>query len=357
MIVTGPSNLPEDARVLGLETSCDETAASVVTPDGAVLSSVVASQEAFHAQFGGVVPEIASRRHAEVITAVVEEALTDSRTDPFALSLLAVTNGPGLVGSLVVGAAAAKAYALAWGLPVVAVNHVEAHFHAAFLHEVGARSREVRFPVLCLIVSGGHTDLIFVSAPGEYELLGCTRDDAAGEALDKVARLLGLGFPGGPAVELAAASGNPDAFPLPSPKVPGLDFSFAGLKSALARHVESRGGLEPAEVSDLAASFQETVVRTLWLRALDAVRACHPASLVVAGGVAANARLRQVFAEGSASLGLRLIVPPPLFCTDNAAMVALCGAAMYARRGPDAANFDVFSALPSPGERTESREG
>jgi N6-L-threonylcarbamoyladenine synthase len=350
----GPSKLSDDARILGIESSCDETAASVVTPTGAVLSSVIASQEAFHAQFGGVVPEIASRRHAEVITAVVEEALRDARTEPSTLSLIAVTNGPGLVGSLVVGAAAAKAYALAWNLPVVAVNHVEAHFHAAFLHDPAAKPPDVAFPILCLIVSGGHTDLIFVSAPGEYELLGCTRDDAAGEALDKVARLLGLGFPGGPAVERAATEGSARAFPLPMPNVPGLDFSFAGLKSALARHVESRGVLDPSEVPGLAASFQETVMRTLWLRTLDAVKVRRPATLVVAGGVAANARLKQVFAEGSASLGLPLIVPPPTFCTDNAAMVALCGAAVFQRRGPDPTDFDVFSALPSPGERADT---
>ena len=194
-----------------------------------------------------------------------------------------------------------------------------------------------------------------MSAPGEYELLGCTRDDAAGEALDKVARLLGLGFPGGPAVERAAAEGNARALPLPFPNVPGLDFSFAGLKSALARHVEGRGTLDPSEVPGLAASFQETVVQTLWRRAVDAVKVRRPATLVVAGGVAANSRLKQVFTEGAASLGLPVIVPPPVFCTDNAAMVALCGSAVYQRRGPDPADFDVFSALPSPGERTDTK--
>lgn len=344
----------EEGLVLGIETSCDETAAAVVRGDGTVLSSVVASQDSFHAHFGGVVPEIASRRHTEVITAVVEQALRESCAGPDALDLIAVTHGPGLIGSLVVGVAAAKAYSLAWSLPVVPVNHVEAHLHAAFLHSPG-EDPPVRpeYPAVCLVVSGGHTDLIAVHGPGDYQLLGCTRDDAAGEALDKAARLLGLGYPGGPAIQQAADGGRPDAVPLPRPVVQGYDFSFAGLKTALARLVEEHPPASPADVADFAASFQQGVVEVLWATTYRAVADLRPRQLIVAGGVAANRRLREVFAAGAEKCGVRLAIPPPHFCTDNAAMVALCGIEVYRRTGPVAPDFDVFSALPSPGDPGE----
>lgn len=344
----------DDALVLGIETSCDETAAAVVHGDGTLLSNVVASQDSFHAHFGGVVPEIASRRHTEVITAVVEEALREGGTGPDDLALVAVTQGPGLVGSLVVGVAAAKAYSLAWGLPLVAVNHVEAHLYAAFLHAPGEEPpARPDYPAVCLVVSGGHTDLIVMRAAGEYELLGCTRDDAAGEALDKAARLLGLGYPGGPAIQRAAAEGRPDAVSLPRPVMDGCDFSFAGLKTALARLVEEHPPSSPADVADLAASFQEAVVQVLWETTARAVAAVRPRQLIVAGGVAANRRLREVFAAGAEKCGVPLAIPPPHFCTDNAAMVALCGLDVYHRTGPTPADFDVFSALPSPGGQGE----
>ncbi|MCX7600247.1 MAG: tRNA (adenosine(37)-N6)-threonylcarbamoyltransferase complex transferase subunit TsaD [Armatimonadetes bacterium] len=342
--------MSDETVVLGIETSCDETAAAVVAADGAVLSNVVASQDSFHAHFGGVVPEIASRRHTEVITAVVEDALRQASLKPADLSLIAATQGPGLVGSLVVGVAAAKAYSLAWGLPLVAVNHVEAHLYAAFLHPPGQEPpARPDYPSLCLIVSGGHTDLVAVHGPGEYELLGCTRDDAAGEALDKAARLLGLGFPGGPAIQRAAADGRADAVPLPRPVVDGYDFSFAGLKTALARAVEERPPAGPIDVADFAASFQEAVVDVLWATTSRALAYLRPRQLIVAGGVAANRRLREVFAAGAEQYSVRLAIPPIHFCTDNAAMVALCGFDVYRRSGPAAMDFDVFSALPSPG--------
>lgn len=345
--MAGQWSLSADARVLGIESSCDETAAAVVQADGRVCSNVVASQNEFHEHFGGVVPEIASRRHTEVITAVVANALANAEVQPADISLIAVTRGPGLIGSLVVGVAAAKAYALAWGLPMVGVNHVEAHLAAALLHAPSqpAPAAEI-FPTLCLIVSGGHTDLLLRSGPGQSELLGCTRDDAAGEALDKAARLLGLGFPGGPALERAAERGSREAIVFPRPQLPPHEFSFAGLKSALAREVKERGVLGEDEVADLAAGFQEAVVQTLW-NALERAAAEHrPQQIVVAGGVAANRRLREVLAQGCEGLGLRLAVPPPVFCTDNAAMVALAGAQAFESCGPDSMDFDVFSALP-----------
>lgn len=341
----------DEALVLGIETSCDETAAAVVGSDGTVLSSVVASQHSFHAHFGGVVPEIASRRHTEVITAVVEEALREGSVGPEELALIAVTQGPGLVGSLVVGVAAAKAYSLAWSLPVVAVNHVEAHLYAAFVHPPGEEPpARPDYPAVCLVVSGGHTDLIAMRAAGEYELLGCTRDDAAGEALDKAARLLGLGYPGGPAIQRVAANGRPDGVPLPRPVMDGYDFSFAGLKTALARLVDEQPPSSPADVADFAASFQEAVVQVLWETTARALAEVRPRQLIVAGGVAANRRLREVFAAGAEKCSVRLAIPPPHFCTDNAAMVALCGLDVFRRSGEAPIDFDVFSALPSPGE-------
>lgn len=344
--MSGNWSLSGDRPVLGIETSCDETAAAVVLADGTVRSSIVASQDEFHAHFGGVVPEIASRRHAEVITAVVDEALGKASAGAQSLQLIAVTAGPGLVGSLVVGVAAAKAYALAWDLPIVAVNHVYAHLSAAFLHRPGEQPpAEGIYPSLSLVVSGGHTDLFLSPAPGCYELLGCTRDDAAGEALDKAARVLGLGYPGGPAIQRAAATGDARAYDFPIPRLDGLDFSFAGLKTALVREVERRGELDDAEVADLAASFQEAVVQALWQKTRAAIVEHRPAQLIVAGGVAANRRLREVTSQ-AAELGVRVAIPPPEFCTDNAAMVALAGAGVYIQRGPDTLDFDVYSAMP-----------
>ncbi len=349
-MANGSFALRPEQLVLGIETSCDETAAAVVQADGTVLSNVVASQDEFHAHFGGVVPEIAARRHCEVITAVVDEALSRAGAKPEAISLIAVTTGPGLLGSLVVGAAAAKAYAIAWELPLVAVDHVQAHMAAAFLRlPSGEPAAADLWPSVCLVVSGGHTDLVVMNSPGERETVGWTRDDAAGEALDKAARILGLGYPGGPAIDRASRSGRRDAFSFPIPDVPGFEFSFAGLKTALARTVEqlqAQGAQLPVE--DLAASFQEAVVNILWEKAHACARAYSARQLIVAGGVAANSRLRELFAERASQAGLRLAIPDRQFCTDNAAMVALCGADIYRSSGPTSLDFDVYSALPGP---------
>ncbi|MBC7287144.1 MAG: tRNA (adenosine(37)-N6)-threonylcarbamoyltransferase complex transferase subunit TsaD [Armatimonadetes bacterium] len=346
--------MSDDALVLGIETSCDETAAAVVRADGMVLSSVVASQDEFHAHFGGVVPEIASRRHAELITAVVAEALSAAEVEPADLSLIAVVNGPGLIGSLVVGVAAAKAYSVAWSLPIVAVNHVEAHVTAAWLFRSPEERRCPTYPAVALVVSGGHTDLVLLRSDEDAQVLGSTRDDAAGEALDKAARLLGLGYPGGPALERAGKEGQPTAFSLPAPHVPGYDFSFAGLKSALARLVEEMGEVSHSRIADLAASFQEAIVRVLWEKARAAALETCARQLILAGGVAANTRLRQVFCQIEAD-GIEFVAPAREFCTDNAAMVALCGATLYRRRGADDLTFDVFSALPWPGAKASTR--
>jgi N6-L-threonylcarbamoyladenine synthase len=343
--MAGKWSLPNEALVLAIETSCDETAAAVVTAGGLVRASVVASQDELHAMFGGVVPEIASRRHTELITAVVEQALREAGVGAHDLALLAVTNGPGLIGSLVVGVAAAKAYALAWQRPLVAVNHVEAHMAAAWLHAPGEGPPPRAYPALCLVVSGGHTDLVLLRSPGAYELLGCTRDDAAGEVLDKAGRMLDLGYPGGPAVERVAAQGNPHAVRFTLPHLPPYEFSFAGLKTALAREVEARRPLSSAAQADLAASFQEAVVQTLWRTTQAAAARLRPRQVVVTGGVAANQRLRAVFAQAWQQ-GFELRIPPRQYCTDNAAMVALAGAEKYQRCGPSGLGFDVFSALP-----------
>ena len=347
------ASLSDSDLLLGIETSCDETAAAVVAGGRRVLSNVVASQDDLHARFGGVVPEIASRRHAETVTAVVAEALARASAGWQDLAGIAVTNGPGLVGSLLVGVAAAKGYALARGLPLVAVNHVEAHLFSNFLEPPGESSPPARdvFPTLCLIVSGGHSDLVVVREPGEYRIVGWTPDDAAGEALDKAARVLGLGYPGGPAIDRAAREGNPDAVAFPRPVIAGsFDFSFSGLKTALVREVERRddasGGALSPSFPDLAASFQEAVADTLVRNTSEAARAFDARQVLMAGGVAANSRLRTKLAGWSKTAGIPVAFPPLSLCTDNAAMVAAAGFFRACRRGWDALDFDVYSAMP-----------
>jgi len=313
------------------------------------VSSVVASQDDLHGRFGGVVPEIASRRHSEVITLVVREALEEARVGWSDLAAIAVTHGPGLVGSLLVGVAAAKGYAIAAGLPLVGVNHLEAHLVANFVHEPGQQApAQELFPAVCLIVSGGHTDLILVEDLGQYRLIGWTRDDAAGEALDKAARVLGLGYPGGPAVDRAAQQGRADAFAFPRPVVPdSFDFSFSGLKTALLRTVEglrtSRDGLP---VADLAASFQEAVVDTLVRNTTAAATAYGARRVLLAGGVAANSRLRRKMSEWQRQTHIPVAFPPLRLCTDNAAMVAAAGFFKALRHGFDPLELDVFSSMP-----------
>ncbi|MBI3839399.1 MAG: tRNA (adenosine(37)-N6)-threonylcarbamoyltransferase complex transferase subunit TsaD [Planctomycetia bacterium] len=313
-------------NLLILETTCDETAAAVVTDGLEVLASVVASQEHLHERFGGVVPEIASRAHMERILPVIDEALKRARLRVDQLDAVAVANTPGLAGSLLVGLAAAKALCLARGLPLIAVNHLQAHIYACRL----AAGQEV-FPCLGLIVSGGHTSLYRCATPLDFELLGGTIDDAAGEAFDKVASLLGLPFPGGPSIERAAKRGNPRAHALPRPLVDSdrLDFSFSGLKTAVRYRlappgaVAMTGPVDEQTVADLAASFQEAVVDCLVAKALLAAERTGLCVLCVGGGVAANSRLRGRLAEETKRRGIALYIPPLALCTDNAVMGAI----------------------------------
>ncbi|MEA3403147.1 MAG: tRNA (adenosine(37)-N6)-threonylcarbamoyltransferase complex transferase subunit TsaD [Armatimonadota bacterium] len=343
--------MSDEGLVLGIETSCDETAAAVVRGGRRIISNVVASQDELHAHFGGIVPEVASRRHAELMTAVVEEALQRAEAGWAELDLVAVTRGPGLVGSLLVGVSAAKGYVLATGLPLVGVNHIAAHVTSSFL--LGLDDHEpapLQFPALALVASGGHSDLALVEGLGDYRLVGFTRDDAAGEALDKAARLLGLGYPGGPAIEQAARSGDQDAVDLPRPDTTEpFRFSFAGLKTALVRVVEPEG-LDACghSVADLAASFQAAVVDTLVREAMEAAEHLAVRQVLVTGGVAANRTLRRRMREAASRAGLATYFPPVSLCTDNAAMVAAAGHFRALQEGFDDLDTEVDSALQLP---------
>jgi len=313
-------------RILGIETSCDETAASVVEDGSVRLSEVVASQIDLHAQYGGVFPEMASRAHVEAIVPVVEQALRDAHLGWADLDAVAVTYGPGLPGSLLVGLNYAKGAALGAGLPLIPVNHLEGHLYAHWLHTgaEGAADGLLRFPVLALIVSGGHTELILMHDHGKYERLGATLDDAAGEAFDKVARMLELGYPGGPAIEDAARQGNPRAFDLPRAWLPGTyDFSFSGLKTAVLRLMQRFTGPRPRRFAyDMAASFQMAVVEVLAEKTAAAARAFGVQAVLLSGGVSANAQLRTAT---RARVNVPVYVPPLALCTDNGAMIAVAG--------------------------------
>ena len=320
-------------RVLGIETSCDETAAAVIEDGSVILSNVVVSQADTHARYGGIVPELASRQHMVTIVPAVRQALDESGLELESLDAIAVTHGPGLAGSLLIGVGAAKGLALAADLPLLGVNHLEGHVYAAWLED-GNPEREIGFPLLCLITSGGHTDLVAMEGHGRYELLGRTRDDAAGEAFDKAARVLGLGFPGGPAIQAVAVDGDGTAERFPRPDVKrSLDFSFSGLKTAVMRRAESRGlyppsperPADPAEVARIAQAFQESLVEFMVRRTLQAVERCRAKGILLGGGVAANTLLRQEMAERSP---VPVIVPRPALCTDNGAMI---GAAAFFR--------------------------
>jgi N6-L-threonylcarbamoyladenine synthase len=306
-------------RVLGIETSCDETAVAVVDGGRHVRASVVASQADLHRRFGGVVPELASRKHVERLVPVLDEALDQAGVGLPDIDAVAVTCGPGLVGALTVGVAAAKALALALERPLVGVNHLEGHIYAAFLHDP-----HIPLPALALIVSGAHTDLVVVRDHGRYQVLGRTRDDAAGEAFDKVARALGLGYPGGPQIDRLSRQGDPRAVPLPLPMADGsLEFSFSGIKTAALRALHRPGRTPRPE--DLAASLQEAVVEVLVRKTVRAAAQAGVGAVLVVGGVAANTRLRERMAHACAEAGLRLVVPPLALCTDNAAMIAAAG--------------------------------
>jgi N6-L-threonylcarbamoyladenine synthase len=325
-------------RVLGIETSCDETAAAVVDDGRVVRSSVVASQADLHARFGGVVPEIASRAHVELIGDVVEQALVEAGTTLSGIDAVAAVHGPGLAGALIVGVSAAKAIALATGLPYVGVHHHEAHVYAALLE-----APDLEPPLVTLVVSGGHTLLIAMDAHGVYRVLGQTVDDAAGEAFDKVARFLGLGYPGGPAIDRVARDGSPTAIPFPRPMLDdGFDFSFSGLKTAVVHYVRKHPEIE---VADIAASFQEAVVDVLVEKLLAAARDTGIDTVVVGGGVAANSRLRARLGEVA---DRRVVVPALDLCTDNAAMVAAVAAHRLAADGPSPLGGGVVPNLRLP---------
>jgi N6-L-threonylcarbamoyladenine synthase len=302
-------------RILGIETSCDETAAAVVEGPTEVLSSVVSSQVDLHARYGGVVPEIASRAHVELLTPVVAEALVEAGIGDDGIDAVAATVGPGLVGSLLVGVSAAKALALVWDVPFVGVNHLEAHLYASMLEEP-----HLELPMVVLLVSGGHTMLVSMEDHGRYRMLGSTVDDAAGEAFDKVARYLGLGYPGGPAIDRIAMDGDPQAVAFPRPMLDeGYDFSFSGLKTAVITHVRKHPDIGTA---DVAASFQQAVVDVLVAKARRAARDTGARAMALGGGVAANSLLRERFLDACTEDGLHGFLPSRAMCTDNAAMVA-----------------------------------
>ena len=313
-------DVDENTLVLGIETSCDETAAALVMGGNDVVSSVVSSQVELHAEFGGVVPEVASRAHLGNLNPVVARAIVEAGVDESRIDAIACTNGPGLIGALLVGVSAAKALALAWDVPYVGVNHLEAHLYSAFLEDPS-----LEFPLVVLLVSGGHTMLIEMRRHGEYKLLGQTIDDAAGEAFDKVARFLDLGYPGGPAIDEAALNGDPDAIRFPralTDDPDNLDFSFSGLKTAVMNYVRKHPDVASA---DVAASFQQAVVDVLVAKARRAAESIGATGIVLGGGVAANSLLREETLGACASAGLRGFLPSRAMCTDNAAMIAAAG--------------------------------
>lgn len=343
--------------VLGIETSCDETAAALVDDRRVILADLVLSQLALHTPFGGIVPEIAARAHLDHLDGLIARALAEARLDLGQIDAVAATGGPGLIGGVIVGAMMGKAIALGSGKPFVAVNHLEGHALSARL------SDDVAFPYLLLLVSGGHCQLLIVEDVGRYALLGTTIDDAVGEAFDKTAKLIGFGYPGGPAIEHAAQGGNPTrfAFPRPLKGRPGCDFSFAGLKTAVRVAVEALGTpLSAADAADISASFQAAVADTLsdrTARAIAAFKTRHrdAATLVVAGGVAANAALRARLAALATTHGLTLVAPPPRLCTDNAAMIAWAGLERYRRGFRDGLDFSPRPRWPLDPGALQSR--
>jgi N6-L-threonylcarbamoyladenine synthase len=334
--------------VLGIESSCDETAAAIVSADGRVLADVVSSQVALHAPYGGVVPELAARAHIVNVVPVLEEALAQIPGGLGAIQGVAVTQGPGLVGALLIGVQAAKAIALARGLPLIGVNHLVGHLLAVFLQRTAAEPVPA-FPFIALLVSGGHSALYEVRSPHDIEQLGQTRDDAAGEAFDKVAKLLGLGYPGGPRVDKLAATGDPKRVPLPRPLAgkKQLEFSFSGLKTAVAQYVAAAGDtLDEQHIADVCAAFQHNVVSVLVDKSLSACERRGVPRLVLTGGVAANRGLRERAKQVCAERGVDLFVPPFASCTDNAAMIAYAGAQRLLRGERDDLGLSVFSRSP-----------
>jgi N6-L-threonylcarbamoyladenine synthase len=329
----------QQSRILAIETSCDETSAAVVEDGRTILSNIIASQVDLHAQFGGVFPEVASRQHIEVIHAVVQQALEEAHMGLDDMDCIAVTRGPGLVGSLLVGVNMAKGLALARNKPFLGINHIEGHIYSLWLTEyVDA----IEFPVLTLVVSGGHTELYLMTDHGQYQHLGGTLDDAAGEAFDKVGRLLGLPFPGGPAIDKLAASGNSAAYKFPRAVMDdGYNFSFSGLKTAVSRQIKHFDKAK-LPMADLAASFQTAVVEALLIKTARAAEAYGVTAVHLAGGVSANRELRQTM---TAQLSLPVRYPPPILCTDNAAMIGAAAHWHFINGRRDTLNVDVIPSL------------
>ena len=332
----------ESTLILGIETSCDETAAALVMGGNDVISSVVSSQIEIHADFGGVVPEIASRAHLDALNPVVARAIVEAGVDDQRIDAVACTIGPGLIGALLVGVSAAKSLALAWDVPFIGVNHLEAHLYSAFLEDPS-----LEFPLVVLLVSGGHTMLVEMRGHGQYSLLGQTIDDAAGEAFDKVARFLDLGYPGGPAVDATALNGDPDSirFPRALSDRDNLDFSFSGLKTAVMTYVRKHPDVASA---DVAASFQMAVVDVLVMKARRAAEMVGAKGIVLGGGVAANSLLREEMLGACAAAGVRGFLPSRAMCTDNAAMIAATGWYRLASDGPTALDVGAYPNLRLP---------
>lgn len=321
--------MEKDVYILAIESSCDETAAAVVKNGREVLSNIIYSQIALHTEYGGVVPEIASRKHIEKINQVIEQALSEAKKELKDMDAIAVTYGPGLVGALLVGVSAAKAISFASGIPLIGIHHIEGHISANYIE-----NKELEPPFVCLVVSGGHSHLVVVKDYGVYEILGRTRDDAAGEAFDKVARAIGLGYPGGPKIDRLSKEGNPDAVHFPRAKVAEAeyDFSFSGLKSAVLNYLNScqmKG--EEVNTADVAASFQKAVIDVLVEHSMDAVKRFGYSKFAIAGGVASNSSLREAFKEACKKEKIAFYHPSPVFCTDNAAMIGAAGYYEYVK--------------------------
>lgn len=328
--------------IMGLESSCDETSIAILQDGKKILSSFVSSQTELHGKYGGIVPELACRKHVEVINILIQEALEKAEVSWEDISGIAVTNGPGLVGALLIGVAAAKSISAVTGLPLLGVNHLEGHIYANFLEH-----DDIEFPFLCLVVSGGHSSLILVEGHGDYDVLGETRDDAAGEAFDKVARALNLGYPGGPVIDKMASDGNPQAvkFPRAYLEEGSLDFSFSGIKTAVINFLRSKEASK-VSVNDICASFQKAVVDVLVDKTLYAAQQHNVKAIALAGGVASNSLLRSLMENEAVRNGFKFMRPSPKLCTDNASMIACAGYYLFREGYRSGLALDAFPNLP-----------